>query len=787
MKNRPHNKLNLIPLTVMTLLICACGGGGGGSSSPTPTATATATPTSTPTSTPTPTVTTTPTPTPVASSLSISEITVDTTGAVSLSGTSAFVDGAITVTFEQADFQTTPASDGSWSVALSSACDPQIANGNYNITAAATDTDSAALADSGTFSVNANIFTVAYERPSGDYTGWGVHLWNFAGEAVDIAALNVSWDEPYPFTCEENGWAIAKIPYLSDTATLGVILHKGNIKNTQNDLLIEIQNYPDGLWVAQSHPDTFTSAAAADAAKGNYSASVDTSTVAVTNAASALPANWNESANFMEVFVRSFKDSDGDGNGDFQGLISELDYLQALGINGLWLMPITESYDNDHGYSVLDYRSVEADYGTMQDFQELLTEAHARNIGIVIDYVINHSSRMHPIFLDANSSTTNDKRDWYLYDATDLGWGPWGDAWHESVEGDFYYGAFNQGLPDFNLANADVEAFHLNNLRFWMNMGVDGFRLDAVGVLFEDSAGTDIVDNNNNHTFLNTVLNTVNAYDNRYLVCEAPEDTIPYAQPTSCGKAFAFDTQWNILDSARDHAVKGGLITQLNRSNHDDMPLFLSNHDSFAGGRPYSYLTTCGGSCSHISTSNVDNYLKMASAISLLTSPTPFTYYGEEVGMSGLQGSDTDLRTPMSWEGNATTAGFTTGTPYRDLAANVLTNNVADQDAVDDSLLNHYRDLLALRLANPVLSLGTLNVQSLTGNSYLVFTRDDGVDAVAVLINLSTTAQTLQVEVSASTDFITSYPNTAVIETSDGSGVISVDVPAQSLVVLVQQ
>lgn len=786
--------------TILTIFTSACGGGGGGSSSPSPSASATPTPsvtttpsatatptpsaTTTPTATPSPTQSPTPTPTPGTSSLSISELSVADTGAVTLSGTSALVDGVVTISFDGGDYQASPSGDGSWSVALSGDCDPQIDNGSYSISASATDMSGDPLADSGNFTVDASIFTVAYHRASGDYTDWGLHLWNAAGEAIDF---NVEWATPYPFTCEENDWAIAKFPYISNSATLGVILHKGNVKNSPDNLEIQIQNYPDGLWIIQSNPEIYASSSAADSAKGVYSDTVDTSTVEVTNTESTLPENWNESGNFMEIFVRSYKDSDGDGIGDFQGLISELDYLQSLGVNGLWLMPITESDDNDHGYSVLDYRSVEQDYGTMLDFQELLTEAHARNIGIVIDYVMNHSARTHPLFVDANYSSMNDKRDWFIFNESDLGWGPWGDAWHESTGGDFYYGAFNETLPDFNLANPDVEAFHLNNLRYWLNMGVDGFRLDAVGVLFEDETGMDTVDNANNHVLLNTVLNTVNSYDNRFLVCEAPEDTVPYAQPTSCGKAFAFDTQWQILDSARDRSLRSGLLTQLNRANHDDMPLFLSNHDYFAGGRPYSYLTGCGSSCSHINAGNVDNYLKIVSAISLLTSPTPFIYYGEEVGMSGPQENDPILRVPMSWEANETTAGFTTGTPYRAPAANVLTNNVADQDMVSDSLLNHYRDLLAVRQSNPVISLGTLDVQSTAGNSHLVFTRSDAFDSVAVLINLATTQQSLQVSVAASTNFITAVPDTAVIEISDGSGMLSVVVPAQSVVVLVQQ
>jgi len=149
---------------------------------------------------------------------------------------------------------------------------------------------------------------------------------------------------------------------------------------------------------------------------------IDVSPVSVTNPRSALPKDWNRSASFMEIFVRSYQDSDGDGIGDFPGLTSRLDYLKDLGVTGIWLMPMHPSEDGDHGYAVNDYRAVDPDYGTMADFEQFLAEAHKRGVGVIIDFVVNHSGSGNALFQAAASSKTSPYRDWYIFADENPGW-----------------------------------------------------------------------------------------------------------------------------------------------------------------------------------------------------------------------------------------------------------------------------------------------------------------------------------------------------------------------------
>ncbi|HNW61762.1 MAG TPA: alpha-amylase family glycosyl hydrolase, partial [Piscinibacter sp.] len=216
---------------------------------------------------------------------------------------------------------------------------------------------------------------------------------------------------------------------------------------------------------------------------------VDKSPVVAADPGSTLPADWRQGV-FAEIFVRGYKDSNGDGIGDLRGLTQSLDHLQNLGVTGLWLMPITRSQDGDHGYAVADYRSIEPAYGSLADLDELLAQAHARGIGVIVDYVMNHSAAQHPAFVNANSSGSNAYRNWYLFQASQpQGWSVYGGNPWRSGNGGYYYAPFWDQMPDFNLKNAEVVDFHHDNLRFWLNRGIDGFRFDAVGNLVENGAG----------------------------------------------------------------------------------------------------------------------------------------------------------------------------------------------------------------------------------------------------------------------------------------------------------
>lgn len=616
--------------------------------------------------------------------------------------------------------------------------------------------------------------TVHYYRSAGDYSGWGLHLW---GSAIASTAVT-SWAAPRAFDAVENAWAVAQVPVVNPAAAFNFIAHKGDFKSPTADLSFVPNASGASVWVVQDNNTLFFNAqdaAAAAALIGNASAALDLSAVAPMTVDSELPAGWNRRGNFMEIFVRSYQDSNGDGRGDFQGLISRLDYLKNLGVTGIWLMPITESSDNDHGYSVLDYRKVESDYGTMADFEQLLSEAHARGIGVIIDYVMNHSSSANPLFIDAASAADNSKRDWYIFSATNPGWSSWGGnpTWH-SAGSSFYYGVFTSSLPDFNLHNAAVVNYHLDNLRFWLNKGVDGFRFDATGVLFENGSNA-WSDQPENHILLAEAQAVINSYDNRYMICEAPDAPAQYALSTSCINSFAFGYQSAIKATATNRSLNSSLATLLNSTTKTTMPLILSNHDSFAGNRPIAEL----------SGNNLGDY-KVAAAITTLASSTPFAYYGEEIGMAnGSENGDGKLRTPMSWSGNTSNAGFTTGTPYRGLSTNVSSRNVAAQEGVAGSLLEHYRALYTVRNHNPLLGSGSLNVQSSAGHSHLVLTRSEGNKVAAVLINLALSAQNLTVNTGLNNvDFVQKLPANDALFSSDGSGVITLSVPAQTAVVL---
>lgn len=617
--------------------------------------------------------------------------------------------------------------------------------------------------------------TIHYKRIAGDYAGWGLHLWNDAGGVAAVSdAVATSWIAPRSFDDVTDGWAKATIPLVNANSNLNFLIRKGDAKSPALDMSVNRLSFGADVWVVQETGTLYATKAAAETAAariGHQADGFDTS-VPIGDTASALPANWNKRAQFMEIFVRSYKDSDGDGQGDLRGLISKLDYLQSLGVTGLWLMPVFESQDSDHGYAVMDYRAIERDYGTLADFDELITQAHARGIGIVLDYVMNHSAAQNPLYLDAISSPTNARRDWYIFSATDPGWAGFsGPSWRPTAYG-YAYGLFSDIMPDFNLQNPAVIDWHMDNLRFWLNRGVDGFRFDAVET-FVENGSTAWYNQPENHIILAQAQNTINAYSNRFMVCEAPDHSTDYAQASSCGKAFAFGRQEDIKTSVTSGMTTPGLAAYLLSGNRSNLLLFLSNHDSFSGNRPISAL---GGH------SEADYHL--AAAIALLASDTPFAYYGEEVGMSGNgEAGDAGLRAPMSWSNVIT--DFTSGTPYRAQATNLATHNVAAQTGVTGSLLETYRSLYAVRSGNPLLQTGELALLSSAGEPRIVFLRQTGSERALVMINLQSSAQSISANTGlVSTVFGVIYPTLGGTVTSTASGTVTLSVPAQGVVIL---
>lgn len=499
---------------------------------------------------------------------------------------------------------------------------------------------------------------------------------------------------------------------------------------------------------------------------------VDISKVDKADPGSALTNNWQQGV-FMEIYVRGYKDSNGDGIGDLQGVIQSLDYLQELGIKGLWLMPISKSEDRDHGYAVKDYRGIESDYGTLADLDELLKQAHARGMGVILDYVMNHSANTHPLFVNSADTKSNAYRSWYVWnDVAPTGWNIFGgNPWNNTKNG-AYFAAFYSGMPDFNLRNPDAVEFHQNNLRFWLNRGVDGFRFDAVGNLIENGAGA-WEGQPESVALMGKVRENITQYDKRMLVCEAPGNPLAYAAANSCGNAFGFGHNYDIVKAAKGQSSAIRTVADYFNANTGTVSTMVSNHDEFAGARLWDQV---GGDLAQY---------KLAAATYLLQPGTPYVYYGEEIGMGGANNlsGDHKLRTPMSWTNHSSNAGFTSGTPFRALSANVTSNNVAAQKADSNSLYHFYKALISLRNQRNSIKAGSYGNIIVTGN-VLSFQRQSGAEKTLVILNYGASSSELGLsELTANSTANALYPTNANSLTVDGNGQAKLTLAPQQILV----
>ncbi len=459
----------------------------------------------------------------------------------------------------------------------------------------------------------------------------------------------------------------------------------------------------------------------------------------------APPEGWWREAVFYEVFVRSFQDSDGDGKGDLRGLIQKLDYLNDgdpatstdLGVDALWLMPVFES-PSYHGYDASDYEALERDYGTPQDFHDLVVEAHRRGIKVILDLVLNHTSSQHPWFRAA-LSPSDPRRGWYVWSPTDPGWTqPWNpaqDTWYQAG-GAWYYGVFWSGMPDLNWKNPAVADEAARVARLWLDRGVDGFRLDAVRYLVEDGAGLQ-ADRPGTHAALKAFAAAVRAHKpSATLVGEAWADTLTIsdyygdtaAVPGGDELPLLFDFP---LATQLVQGVLGGSAEGIDATLRDvlatypagatDAP-FLSNHDQVR------VATALGGDLER---------LKLAATVLLTLPGAPFLYYGEEVGLrNGAAGGDEAKRTPMAWDGSST-RGFTSRIPWYAPSEPAAALNVADQTGDPASLLSRYRALIRVRQGSAALRRGATAPLASGSPALLAFTRAAAGETVLVVHNLS--------------------------------------------------
>jgi len=443
--------------------------------------------------------------------------------------------------------------------------------------------------------------------------------------------------------------------------------------------------------------------------------------------------DWRAGGTCYEIFVRSFYDSDGDGVGDLEGLMQKLDYVNDgdpsttddLGVNCIWLMPIMPS-PSYHGYDVTDYYHVNPSYGSNQDFRNLVAEAHRRGVRILVDMVPNHTSDRHPWFLDALLHPgTSPYRSWYRWSDTQGAPNEWGGYnWHRTSAGDYYYGFFSAQMPDLNWKTPAVMR-EMNRISdFWLtDMGADGFRLDAVRHLMEDSTHTA------NAPATHDVLREYEAHirevaPDAFTVGEVFDstDVLMSYYPDQLDAYFAFQVANSILS-----AVSGGGAQQLlsavselqQRVPDDRWAPFLRNHDQ---SRTMTWLK---GDMARA---------KLAASLLLTLPGVPFVYYGEEIGMTGDK-PDPRIRTPMQWRlGPA--AGFTTGMPWEPLQDDSTTANVQVMDRDPGSLLNHYRRLIHLRASSEALGSGELVPLSAGTDQVATYLRKSGNHVALVVANL---------------------------------------------------
>lgn len=427
---------------------------------------------------------------------------------------------------------------------------------------------------------------------------------------------------------------------------------------------------------------------------------------------------WNDCV-FYEVFVRSFYDSDGDGIGDFQGLTSKLDYLNDgdpatsddLGITGIWLMPIHDS-PTYHGYDALDYRSINPDYGTMADFETFLQAAHDRGIKVIIDYVMNHCSNQHPWF-EASANEDPEFRDFFRWSPTDPGQtGPWGQqVWHWD-DNEWYYGLFWSGMPDLNYETPAVRDTMFQIASYWLDeVGVDGFRLDAILYIHEE--GDQLQNTPGTFAFwedYNTYVKSVKP--DMLSVGEAWTGTstiLNYVDEGRLDICFEFNLAGSMLgavNSADAGGLSGFAAWVYQSYPYLQYATFLTNHDQ---DRVFTVLGEDIGKA------------KAAAGLYLTLPGVPFLYYGEEIGMTG-SGDHLNIRTPMQWT-DGEDAGFTTGTPWRDVNWNYVDRNVAEEASDPNSLLEWYKKLIHVRNDSPALRRGLHDALGSSAPQVLAFIR----------------------------------------------------------------
>ena len=495
---------------------------------------------------------------------------------------------------------------------------------------------------------------------------------------------------------------------------------------------------------------------------------------------------WYKDAIIYQAHVRTFYDSNGDGIGDFQGLDQKLDYLAELGINAIWLMPFFPSPLRDDGYDIADYNSVHSSYGTLEDFKKFLASAHDRHIKVIIEMVLNHTSDQHPWFQQSRSSRENSHRDWYVWSDTDTRYheariifldtemSNW--AW-DSVSKSYYWHRFFSHQPDLNYDNPAVRDEMWNVMTFWLKLGVDGFRLDAVPYLVERE-GTNCENLPETHAVLKELRRKLDEqFPGKMLLAEAnqwPADLRPYfADGDEFHMAFHFPLMPRMFMGVKLEDRKP--ITEILQQTPEIPPscqwcLFLRNHDELTLEmvtdleRDYMNDTYAQEKTMRLNRGirrrlaplldNDRRRVELMNGMLMSLPGTPIIYYGDEIGMGDNinLGDRNGVRTPMQWSGGWN-AGFSAADPEK-LYAPLIQDpvygypavNVFSQRRTEHSLLNWMGRLMAVRKTTAVFGSGSIEFLYPANHRILAYVRQLGNETILVVNNLSNAAQAVELD-----------------------------------------
>jgi maltose alpha-D-glucosyltransferase/alpha-amylase len=497
---------------------------------------------------------------------------------------------------------------------------------------------------------------------------------------------------------------------------------------------------------------------------------------------------WFKRAVFYEIHIRGFADGNGDGIGDFVGLTERLDYLEWLGVDCIWLLPFYASPLRDGGYDISDFYSVHPDYGSVEDFATFVEQAHQRRIRVIADLVMNHTSSDHEWFRDARSSRESPKRDWYVWSDTE---DRYRDArvifvdtessnWSfDPVAGQYYWHRFFAHQPDLNFENPQVQVALLDVMRYWLDFGLDGLRLDAVPYLFERE-GTDCENLPETHAFLKRIRKTIDdEYPDRVLLAEAnqwPGDVVEYfGDGDECHMAFQFPVMPRLFMSMRREeslpiidileqtpAIPANAQWGLFLRNHDELTLEMVTDEE----RDYMYGEYAKDPLMRLNLGirrrlaplleNGRDDMELATAVLFSLPGSPILYYGDEIGMGDniYLGDRDGVRTPMQWTGDRN-GGFSRADfarlylpPLMDPVYGYQAVNVEAQLRTSTSLLRWIHRFIALRKEHPVFGCGTYEALRPANRHVFAHVRTFEEEVVLCVHNMARSAQAVELDLS---------------------------------------